>query len=149
MPRRVFVCLPAGRTPASLSQAEHLRVERLVAGQLRNILGDSVVLRRLVSKPEYNGRTGEVVAVGGPAGAGRCFVRLVPDGAIVSIASANLLDFTAGNVMLVNDATTLRRYYAPGDVVEWFCPDGMDSQDGPDTQLLWPGGPVVPAAAPP
>jgi len=59
MTPRIFVCLPAGRTLGSLSRAEHLRVERIVAGHLGVIMGDAVVLRRLVSKPKYNGCTGE------------------------------------------------------------------------------------------
>jgi len=150
MPRRIFVCLPAGRTQALLSRAEHLRVERLVAGHLSAILDNAVIVRRLVLKPEYNSCTREVVAANGSAGAGRCFVRLVLERAIVNIACVNLLDFTGGNVMLVNDATTLRQYYTPGDMVEWFCPDCMDLQDAAgatERRLLWPGGLVVSAAA--
>jgi len=129
MAPRIFVCLPAGHTLGSLSRAEHLRVERLVVRHLGVIMGDAVILQRLVSKPEYNGCTGEVVPGPGAVGPGRCFVRLVLDGAIVNVACANLTDFTGGNVMFVNDATTLRHYHSPGDIVEWFCPDGVDLPD--------------------
>ena len=148
--QRCFVCLPTGRTPASLTPNDQLRVEQLIAGQLHAILGDAVVLRRLVSHTILNGRTGHVVTGPGPLGSGLCFVKLAPDGEIVHIATANLHVFTAGNVFFVNDATTLRHYYAPDDIIKWLCPDGMSLPDatGAGEHLqLWPGGPMVHAEA--
>ena len=148
--QRCFVCLPTGRTPASLTPNDKLRVEQLIAGQLHAILGDAVVLRRLVSHTILNGRTGHVVTGPGPVGSGRCFVKLAPDGEIVHIATANLHVFTAGNVFFVNDATTLRHYYAPHDIIKWFCPDDMSlpHATGAGEHLqLWPGGPMVHAEA--
>jgi len=149
MPPRIIVCLPAGHSPGSLSQAEHMRAERLVAGHLSAIMGAAVVLRRMVSKPEYNGSIGVVVPGPVAPAPGRCFVSLEPDGVLVNVASANLTDFTWGSVVFVNDATTMRHFHSPGSVVEWFCPDGMDLPDpagATDLLRLWTGGPMVSAA---
>jgi len=148
--QRCFVCLPTGRTCASLTPNEKLRVGQLTAGLLHAILGDAVVLRRLVSHPVLNGRTGHVVTGPGPLLSGRCFVKLEPDGEIVNIATAKLKVFTGGNVFFVNDATTLRHYYAPHDIIKWFCPDDMSlpHATGVGEHLqLWPGGPMVLAQA--
>ena len=145
------MCLPKNEFIKEFNSAELARWKIFTSDlALDKSCRDTVILKNMRTVA-YNGRMGKVVRVEGT----RTVVRLLPDGQILSVPTANVSGMkNCLSIFMVNDRASLQGHFLPEDIVLFFDTDSvlkkravMGAQGAVDAMAIteaWPGGPHLP-----